>query len=83
VAQSLNNLGLLYKIQGKYIEAESLYKRALAIWEKAFGPEDLNVATVLENMVELYKEIGKRDEGEKLEARARKIRSNLKRPHPQ
>ena len=38
VATSLNNLAALYYDQGKYAEAEPLYKRALAIWEKALGP---------------------------------------------
>jgi tetratricopeptide (TPR) repeat protein len=71
---------LLYKIQGRYAEADSLYKRALAIWEKAFGPDDLNVATVLENMAELYRKMGKGDEAERADARARKIRSQVKGP---
>ncbi len=33
VAQSLNNLAFLYEDQGRYAEAEPLYKRALAIDE--------------------------------------------------
>ena len=36
-AMSLNNLAGLYDNQVKYDLAESLYKRALAIREKAFG----------------------------------------------
>jgi tetratricopeptide (TPR) repeat protein len=39
VATSLNNLAALYKAQGRYAEAEPLYRRALEIWEKALGPE--------------------------------------------
>ena len=35
----LNNLAELYRSQGRYAEAEPLYKRALAIEEKARGPE--------------------------------------------
>ncbi len=35
---------LLYRAQGHYAEAEPLYRRALAIWEKALGPEDPDVA---------------------------------------
>ena len=35
VATALNNLAALYLAQGKYAEAEPLYQRALAIWEKA------------------------------------------------
>jgi tetratricopeptide (TPR) repeat protein len=75
VAESLNNLAGLYDTQGKFAEAEPLYKQALAIVEKALGPNHPNVATVCENMVDLYSQIGKEDEAEKLEARARKIRS--------
>ncbi len=37
VAQSLNNLAELYRVQGRYAEAEPLYQRALAIREKALG----------------------------------------------
>jgi len=37
-AQSLSNLALLYRFQGKYAEAEALYKRSLEIYEKAVGP---------------------------------------------
>ncbi len=39
LATSLNNLALLYHDQGRYAEAEPLYERALAIVEKALGPE--------------------------------------------
>ena len=35
----LNNLAGLYQTQGRYAEAEPLYKRALAIYEKALGPD--------------------------------------------
>ena len=36
---ALNNLAELYDGQGRYAEAEPLYKRALAIREKALGPD--------------------------------------------
>jgi hypothetical protein len=32
-------LGDLYRAQGRYADAEPLYKRALAIFEKALGPD--------------------------------------------
>jgi len=38
LATSLNNLATLYHAQGKYAQAEPLYKRSLAIREKALGP---------------------------------------------
>ena len=45
VATSLNNLAELYRAQGRYAETEPLHKRALAIGEKALGPDHPDVAT--------------------------------------
>ena len=45
----LNNLALLYKDQGRYAEAEALYKRALAIDEKALSHEHPQMAFDLHN----------------------------------
>lgn len=39
VATSLNNLARLYFLQGEYVEAEPLYKRALKIYENELGQE--------------------------------------------
>ena len=38
-ATALNNLAELYNTQGEYDLAEPFYKRALAIYEKVFGPD--------------------------------------------
>ena len=74
MALSLNNLADLYSAQGKYTDAEPLYKRSLKINEKALGPDHPDVATVLENMVELYKYMGSQEEARRLEERAKAIR---------
>ncbi len=55
LAKTLTDLALLYRAQGKYAEAEPLYKRALAIKEKALGPEHPRVAISLNNLAELYR----------------------------
>ncbi len=39
MAINLNSLATVYQAQGRYAEAEPLYKRALVIVEKAIGPE--------------------------------------------
>jgi tetratricopeptide (TPR) repeat protein len=65
---------LLYYNQGKYAEAEPLYKRALAISEKALGADHPAVADVLENYASLLRTTGRDSEAEKLEARASAIR---------
>jgi tetratricopeptide (TPR) repeat protein len=40
--------------QGRYAEAEELYKRSLAINEKTFGALHLNVAVALDHLAHLY-----------------------------
>ncbi len=75
MARSLNNLAGLYHAQGKYAEAEPLYKRALAIWEKALGPEHPDVATSLENYADLLRKTGRVSEAKEMEARAKAIRA--------
>ena len=44
IARHLNNLAELYYNQGRYAEAEPLYRRALVIDEKSYGPDRPNVA---------------------------------------
>ncbi len=80
VATDLNNLALLYQAQGKY--AEALYQRALAIVEKALGREHPDVATYLENYAVLLRKTRRKDEAQKLEARAREIRAKHERENP-
>ena len=66
---------MLYQAQGKYAEAEPLYKRSLAIREKALGPEHPDVATSLENYAALLRQTAHADEAERMEARAKAIRA--------
>ncbi len=82
MAQSLNNLALLYDAQGKYADAEPLYKRALAIVEKALGPEHPHVATSLENYAALLRKTGRGHEAAKMEARAKAIRAKHAKENP-
>jgi Tetratricopeptide repeat len=46
----LSNIGFAQQDQGKYAEAEQNYRRALAIDEKALGPDHPTVATRLNNI---------------------------------
>ena len=75
LAMSLNNLAALYYDETKYAEAEPLYRRALAIWEKALGQDHPNVATSLENYADLLHKIGRDAEASDMEARAKAIRA--------
>ena len=66
----MNNLARLYGSQGRYAEAEPLYKRSLEIREKKLGKDHPDVATALNNLAELYKSQGRYEEAEPLYQRA-------------
>ena len=61
-----NNLGSLLARKGRYAEAESLIKRALAIKEKALGPDHPYLARRLNNLAELYRAQGQYAKAEPL-----------------
>ena len=67
---SLNNLAELYRNQGRYADAEPLYKRSLAIYEKALGPDHPDVATSLNNLAALYDAQGRYADAEPLYKRS-------------
>jgi tetratricopeptide (TPR) repeat protein len=58
VAQALHSRGLAAWREGKYSEAEGLYKRALTIREQALGTSHPDVARTLDNMAILYESRG-------------------------
>jgi tetratricopeptide (TPR) repeat protein len=78
LATGLNNLALALHFQGKYTQAEPLFKRALNIWEKALPPDHPSIAQGLENYATLLRKTNRPVEAEKMEARAKAIRA--KRP---
>lgn len=55
-----------------YLIAEPLCKKALEIVERALGSVHPKVATSLNNLMELYKKVGKEEEAKRLEERAKK-----------
>jgi tetratricopeptide (TPR) repeat protein len=46
-AVALNNLAVVYDSLGRYTDAESAYRRALAIKEKALGKNHLDLASTI------------------------------------
>jgi hypothetical protein len=60
VAMTSNNLAVLYKSQGKYREAERLYRRALSIFEKRLAPKHPNLIACRDNYNSLVKEMNRR-----------------------
>ena len=67
---SVNNLGLLLKVQGKLVEAEPLYSRALAGKESTLGPMHASTLASVNNLGLLLKAQGKMAEAEPLYRRA-------------
>jgi tetratricopeptide (TPR) repeat protein len=53
-ARHIANLAKLYDDQGRYADAEPLFRRALAIHEKARGPDHPRFANSLNNLALLY-----------------------------
>jgi tetratricopeptide (TPR) repeat protein len=60
----------LLQSQGKYEDALPLYQRALAIREKALGPDHPKTATSLNNMAELLRSQAKYEDALPLYQRA-------------
>jgi TPR repeat protein len=77
LGSSLNNLAVLHQGKGNLATAESLYRRSLAIQEKAFGARHLKVANVLGNLAGLSFHQGKLEEVEPLLLRALAIYENF------
>ena len=52
----MSNLAIMYNQQGDYGKAQPLYERALAIWEKTYGPDHPDVAHTLTDLAVLHLE---------------------------
>ena len=61
--------------KGQYDRAVVVAKEALEVAEKAVGSDHPAVATILENMAEVYRKIGRATEAEALATRAARIRA--------
>jgi tetratricopeptide (TPR) repeat protein len=82
LARLLDNYATLLRDEGRYGEAESLYKRALDTWAKSRYPEHADVAETLSHYAALLVKLDRPAEAELLAARAATIRTNLDATHP-
>ena len=73
LGKTLNELARLDEAQGKYGEAEKLYKRSLQIRETALGPNHTDVSASLNHLAILYQEQSKYSEAEPLFKRSLQI----------
>lgn len=69
-AELLYQAGHSLQEHSQYTEAEPLYQRALEIYEKELGPDHPYVATSIENLANLCRDLGKYDQAKDLYQRA-------------
>jgi len=69
-ATALNDLALLLQATNRLSDAEPLYRRALAIDERSYGPNHPEVATNLNNLAALLQATNRMSEAEPLSRRA-------------
>ena len=74
LATTLNDLGLLYRAEGKFKDAEPLYRRSLAIRENKLGASNPAVAVSLNNLAGLLAAENRYVEAEQKYRRALAIR---------
>jgi tetratricopeptide (TPR) repeat protein len=75
LAQLLDNYATLLRDEGRFTDAEPLYKHSLEIWAKARYPDHPDVAETLTNYAALLRKMNRPTEAEPLEARALALRA--------
>jgi CHAT domain-containing protein len=75
VAHTLDNLANAFEAQGRYPEAEDLFKRSLPIKERLYGNSHSSVADTLHNLSRVYVSRGRYQDAEGLLKRALSIRN--------
>ena len=70
LADKYYNLGLLFANQGKLVEAEQMFQRALQGYEKAWGPDHTPTLDTVNNLGNLYLNQGKLVKAEQMYQRA-------------
>ena len=71
----LNNLAILARRTGDYVEARGLYERSIAMKEKSFGPDHVEVALAVHNLGNLLGDVGDHAAARRLFERAIAIRT--------
>ncbi|MDA0268483.1 MAG: CHAT domain-containing protein [Cyanobacteria bacterium] len=83
IANALNDLALLYRVQGRYQDAEPLYLEAVDRMQNQLGDGDPLLATLFNNLAALYGSQGRYNEAEPLYLQSLEIdREQLGDRHP-
>lgn len=73
VAESHNNLGVVYSHLAEYNKAEEHYEKALFIWKKIYGEEHAHVASSYNNLGTVFSHRGKYSKAKELYEKAQFI----------
>jgi ankyrin repeat protein/tetratricopeptide (TPR) repeat protein len=74
---SMNNLAAVLRDQGKYQEAESMHRQALATRERLLGKEHPDTLTSMNNLAAVLRDQGKYQEAESMHRQALATRERL------
>ncbi len=77
VAESLNNLAVLYDRLFKYSQAESLFLEALRILKRIFASEHPKIASTMNNLAVIYRSQKRYWEAEQMHLEVLRIRKSL------
>jgi tetratricopeptide (TPR) repeat protein len=89
LAATYDNLGELYRVSGRFNDAEGAYKEAIALWktmaEKHPEAADYqrNLANSHNNLGDVYKASGRAKEAEAAYKEAAAVRKKLAKEHPE
>lgn len=76
LAAVLLRLGDFYSKSIRFDDAERIYRRALSIYEHAFGADNLDVAIALQYLAEVLDAQGRHPESAEIRQRSKKILSS-------
>src|SRR4030095_6430060 len=68
-----NNLAVLIKSRGRFVEAAPLFRRALAIFARTVGRNHPNVGVCLENYAEVLRKLGRHADATRCARRATRM----------
>lgn len=72
-AQAMTNLADLYRVQGRFYEAEPLYRRALGLKESVYGADSPSLLPTLRKLATYYHQQGRQDDAAQIENRMKAI----------
>ena len=74
LAQLLNHVGVVHYLRGAYAESQSLHEEALALQQRALGPEHPEIGASLTGLANVHHALGNVDEAIRLFERALALR---------